>query len=147
MAAALSAQNFISMTCCYAMAQVTCVCDNLPSSPHKPHFRFARGIRAAVTSFDRARFLLPNVAALAVSPPITDKTIHSCSGDALVSINEVNVHQAQLVSGKGDHVFRRVYHLGISKPPRVTQPLTLSGIMGWEMSTGHRAVMLCGWGL
>jgi len=100
MAAALSAQNFISMTCCYAMAQVTCVCDNLPSSPHKPHFRFARGIRAAVTSFDRARFLLPNVAVLAVSPPITDKTIHSCSGDAFVSINEVNVHQAQLVSGR-----------------------------------------------
>jgi len=49
----------------------------LPSSPHKPHFRFPRGICDVFISFDRARFLLPDAAAWTTGGPNTQTHRHT----------------------------------------------------------------------
>jgi len=54
--------NFISITCFARKLTAWQVCQHLPSSPHKPHFRFPRGICDVLTSFDLARFLPPGAA-------------------------------------------------------------------------------------
>jgi len=64
------------------------------------------------------------------------------SGSALVSINEVTLRRARLVLGWVDH-------LRADKPPRFVTShsgqLSLLPSAGREMSTGQRAVTLCGW--
>ena len=54
---------------------------------------------------------------------------------ALVSINEVTLGRARLVLGWVT-VFGRVHHLGVSQPPRSTQPSTFRGTVKWVSAFG-----------
>ena len=66
------------------------------------------------------------------------------SGSTLVSINEVTLCRAWLVTGMGDR-------LRVGKAPRFVTShsgqLSLLPSAGWKMSTGQNAVMLCSWGV